>query len=200
MEPEGSSPNSQEPSPVLLWMCPNMINVLWWGVVSTSPNPQAARPPFVGCPRMLIQYIRRYPSYLEAVPPFRNLSTRHAVWQGPIYHRDRDPHHCDRDPLCTQIHNLCICTIILLLFQSRHKQNIYQLMFQGHRLHFPEELPFSVASKWTQEARSSQLHSLHTWYYLTRFPTSDIINMCRWKFLFRHRLFYIFTNSGHLLI
>jgi hypothetical protein len=30
------------------------------------PNPQAGAPPLVGCPRLLIQYIRRYPPYLEA--------------------------------------------------------------------------------------------------------------------------------------
>jgi hypothetical protein len=33
---------------------------LWRGVVSTSPNPQAGRPPHVGCPRLLIQYICNY--------------------------------------------------------------------------------------------------------------------------------------------
>jgi len=36
---------------------------LRWGVVSTSPNPQTGRPPIVGCPRLLIQYIRSYPAY-----------------------------------------------------------------------------------------------------------------------------------------
>jgi len=32
-------------------------------VVSTSPNPQARVPPLVGCPRLLIQFIRSYPPY-----------------------------------------------------------------------------------------------------------------------------------------
>ena len=36
---------------------------LWGGVVSTSPNPQAGGPPLVGCPRLLIHYIRIYPPY-----------------------------------------------------------------------------------------------------------------------------------------
>jgi hypothetical protein len=31
------------------------------GVVSTTPNLQAGGPPFVGSPRLLIQYISRYP-------------------------------------------------------------------------------------------------------------------------------------------
>jgi len=31
------------------------------GVVSTSPKPQPGGPPRVGCPRLLIQYIRSYP-------------------------------------------------------------------------------------------------------------------------------------------
>ena len=38
-----------------------MITLLRRGVVSTSPNPQAGGPPLVGCPRLLIQYIRSYP-------------------------------------------------------------------------------------------------------------------------------------------
>jgi len=37
------------------------MDVLQGGVVSTSPNPQAGGPPLVGCPRLLIQYIRSYP-------------------------------------------------------------------------------------------------------------------------------------------
>jgi hypothetical protein len=94
MEPEGSSPYTQEPAtcpypepdqsslrtpPKLskihlniilppLFIIRNTINFLRRGVVSTSPNPQAGGPPFVGCPRLLIQYIRNYPPYVEAVP------------------------------------------------------------------------------------------------------------------------------------
>jgi hypothetical protein len=30
---------------------------------------KAGEPPLVGCPRLLIQYIRSYPPYLQAVPP-----------------------------------------------------------------------------------------------------------------------------------
>ena len=33
------------------------------GVVSASPNPQAGGPPLVGCPHLLIQFIRSYPPY-----------------------------------------------------------------------------------------------------------------------------------------
>jgi hypothetical protein len=36
---------------------------LWWGVVSTSPKPQAGGPHPVGCLRLLIQYIRSCPPY-----------------------------------------------------------------------------------------------------------------------------------------
>jgi hypothetical protein len=43
------------------------------------PNPQAGRPPIVGCPQLLIQYIRSYPPYLEGVSSIHNLRTRHAV-------------------------------------------------------------------------------------------------------------------------
>ena len=47
----------------------NIINFLRWGVFSTSPNTQAGGPRLFGCLRLLIQYIRSYPPYLEAVPP-----------------------------------------------------------------------------------------------------------------------------------
>jgi hypothetical protein len=53
--------------------------VLRGRVVSPPPNPQAAGPSTVGCPRLLIQYIRNYPPYLEAVSSIRNPRTRHAV-------------------------------------------------------------------------------------------------------------------------
>jgi hypothetical protein len=43
------------------------------------PNPIAGSQPLFGCPRLLIQYIYSYPSYLEAASSIRNLRTRHAV-------------------------------------------------------------------------------------------------------------------------
>jgi hypothetical protein len=45
-----------------LWMFLN-VSVLQGGVVCTSPNPKAGGPPLVGCPRLLIQFIRSYPPY-----------------------------------------------------------------------------------------------------------------------------------------
>jgi hypothetical protein len=48
-------------------------------VVSPPSNPQAGGPPTVGYPRLLIQQIRSYPPYLEAVSSIRNQRTRHAV-------------------------------------------------------------------------------------------------------------------------
>ena len=56
------------------------------GVISTSPKPQAGVPPFVGCPRLLIQYIRSYPPYLQAqchaVVTESHLAQCHAVVTG----------------------------------------------------------------------------------------------------------------------
>jgi hypothetical protein len=43
------------------------------------PNPQAGEASIVGCPRLLIHYIRSYPPYLEAISSIRNLRMRHAV-------------------------------------------------------------------------------------------------------------------------
>jgi hypothetical protein len=43
------------------------------------PNPQAGGPLIVGCSQLLIQYIRSYPPYLEAVSSILNLRMPHAV-------------------------------------------------------------------------------------------------------------------------
>ena len=61
------------------------ISVLQGGVVSTSPSPQAGRPPLVGCPRLLIQYIRSYPPYRR---PFLYPQPEDAPCRG-----HRDPQH-----------------------------------------------------------------------------------------------------------
>ena len=53
------------------------------GVVSVSPNPQAGELPLVGCPRLLIQYIRSYHSYRR---PFLHTQPEDAPCRG-----DRDP-------------------------------------------------------------------------------------------------------------
>jgi hypothetical protein len=56
----------------------NKLFFLWQGVVSPMPNPRKRTTTFQ-CPRLLIQYIRSYPPYLEAVSSIHNLKTRHAV-------------------------------------------------------------------------------------------------------------------------
>jgi hypothetical protein len=49
------------------------------GIVSLTLSPRAGGPPIVGCPWLLIQYIRSFPPYLEGVSSIRNLRTRNAV-------------------------------------------------------------------------------------------------------------------------
>jgi hypothetical protein len=48
----------------------------WRGVYSSTPNPKAGRPNPVDCTRLMFQYIRIYPSYLNAVTSIQNLRTR----------------------------------------------------------------------------------------------------------------------------
>jgi hypothetical protein len=55
------------------------------GLLAPSPTSQAAEPPLVCCPRLLIQYIRSYLPYLEAVSSCRNLRTGPAVVYTRIY-------------------------------------------------------------------------------------------------------------------
>ena len=63
---------------------------LRWGVVNNSPNPEAGRPPLVGCPRLLIQYIRNYLPYWRL---FLHPQPENAPYRG------------DRDPLIT-VHDI----------------------------------------------------------------------------------------------
>jgi hypothetical protein len=106
MEPEGSLPCSQEPftspypepdqsnihflslksfiqgirpGPRLLVVFRNKLIFYGEEELAPRPTPQAGGPPHVGCPRLLIQYIRSYPPKLEGVSSLRNLRTRHAV-------------------------------------------------------------------------------------------------------------------------
>jgi hypothetical protein len=67
------------PVPRLCVVFRNKYLVLWGRVVSPPSNPQAGGPPTAGCPRLLIQYIRSYPPYLEAVSSIRNPRTHHTV-------------------------------------------------------------------------------------------------------------------------
>jgi hypothetical protein len=47
-----------------------------------TPNPQAGGPPLVGCPQLLIQYIRSYRPYSEDFPPSANWGRAMPWWQG----------------------------------------------------------------------------------------------------------------------
>ena len=68
----------------LLSLCRNTVMFLRWGVVSTSPNPQAGWPPFVGCPRLVIQCFCSHPPHLEAVPPSATWGRAMLWWRGHI--------------------------------------------------------------------------------------------------------------------
>jgi hypothetical protein len=48
------------------------IDLLRWQIVSSSPKLQAGGPPILCCPRLLIQYTRRSPLYLQIVFSDRN--------------------------------------------------------------------------------------------------------------------------------
>jgi hypothetical protein len=64
--------------------CENFLTWFFTGrVVSTSPNPQAGGPTLVGCPRLLIPFIRSYPPYRRT---FLHPQPEDAPCRG-----DRDP-------------------------------------------------------------------------------------------------------------
>jgi hypothetical protein len=63
----------------------NKLIYLRKGVLSPTPNTQVGGPSFVGCPRLLLQYIRSYPLYLEAVVKWVPASTdTHANGRGTV--------------------------------------------------------------------------------------------------------------------
>jgi hypothetical protein len=51
------------------------------------PNPQAGGQPLVGWFRLIIQYIRSYAAYLDAVFSTRNLRPRRAVVTRIVLHK-----------------------------------------------------------------------------------------------------------------
>jgi len=61
---------------------------LRWGVVSTSPNPQAGKPPLVGCLQLLTQYICSYPPH----------------WRPFLHPRPDAPRCGDRNPTYPRLH------------------------------------------------------------------------------------------------
>jgi len=93
---------------VLLYECSVTRYFLRWGVVSTSPNSQAGGPPFVGCPRLLIQYIRSYPPY----------------WRPFLHPQPEDAPCCgDRDALITSLNistqNVWLISIARFIFVTQ---------------------------------------------------------------------------------
>ena len=68
---------------------------------------QSVEPPFVGCPKLLIKYIRGYPPYLRAVSSIHNLKPRHAI--------TKVQQHGDRNKAALSIlkhHVVLYCTLI----------------------------------------------------------------------------------------
>ena len=83
MEPKSSLPHLQILS---LQIFRNVISFYVEDFLAPRPIPQAGGPPFVDCPRLLIQYIRSYPPYRR---PFLHPQPKDAPCRG------------DRDPLIT---------------------------------------------------------------------------------------------------
>jgi hypothetical protein len=53
--------------------------LIFYGEKSLHAQPQAGGPPLVGCPLLLVQYIRSDSPKLEGISSICNLRTRHAV-------------------------------------------------------------------------------------------------------------------------
>ena len=140
MEPEGSLPHSQASATRIvlspeeascMWVFLNM-NVLQGRVVSTSPNPQAGGPPFVGCLWLLIQFIRSYPPYRR---PFLYPQPEDAPCRG-----DRDPLHRGKPNTKYKTRQQC------LNFSVNNRKSIgANLHFPTDRCDFKASAPFKAA-------------------------------------------------------
>jgi hypothetical protein len=81
------------------FVCIFRNKICFYGEETLAPrrNPKAGGPPIVGCPRVLIQYIRNYPPY----------------WRPFLHPQHEDaPCHFDRDPLITGYYQYNIKFII----------------------------------------------------------------------------------------
>jgi hypothetical protein len=67
------------PGPKLLVHFRNKVIFYGEELLAPRPTPKLEDHPFVGCPWLLIQYIRSYPPYLEGISSIHNLRMRHAV-------------------------------------------------------------------------------------------------------------------------
>jgi hypothetical protein len=88
------------------FLCHHFVtrDFLWSGVVSTSPNPQARGPFFVGCLHLLIQYIRSYTPYWR---PFLHLQPEDTPCLG------------DRDSLIL----VCCWPLSYIVYEKPYKEN-----------------------------------------------------------------------------
>ena len=84
---------------------------LWGKVDSISPNPQAGGLPLVGCPRLLIQYIRSHPPY----------------WRPFLHPQHEDaPCHGDRDPVIVDIFKINYYIYKIVLHRVRSSASSFK--------------------------------------------------------------------------
>ena len=97
MEPEFSLPHSQQPAITSPFHCLGCtvgsvrfrflcVSFVTGEVVTVRScwhvaQPKAGGPPLVGSPRLLVQCIRSFPPYLEAVPPAATWGRTMPLWQ-----------------------------------------------------------------------------------------------------------------------
>jgi hypothetical protein len=79
---------------------------LRWGVVTTSPNPQAGGPPLAGCPQLLVQCTCSYPAYRR-----------------PFLHPQRED--APPPPVVTWAHFLTIKTNQMHYFSTLFRKELY---------------------------------------------------------------------------
>jgi hypothetical protein len=76
------------------------------------PNPQDGGPPFVVCTRLLIQYIRSYPPYLEATSP----------WNTNVKNKT------DIKPIALLKNTSFYCWLSLILANNTEKRSFWDLL------------------------------------------------------------------------
>ena len=121
-------------------------------VVGTLPNPQAERPPLVGCPRLFIQYIRSYPPYGR---PLRHRTPEEASCRG-------DRAHLSRGSIAAV--SLSVLSVRNCSFFSRSN--------------YSAELPSSGAGNVSEPRLMSQVGGRVCRSYISAFGAVDVAFLC----------------------
>ena len=152
-------------------------------LLKLAPNPQVGRPPLVGCPRLLIQYIRSYPPH----------------WR-PFLHSQPEDTSCrdDRDPLIIVSY---ICLPLWRIEVGKLWAKVYEVCLRRETLFWPYKGRKYIAVNVRGEAHVVMFRTLCLVLYLLKHNDIYIyiyIYICRTAALTSRRyILNIYSTNIH---